>query len=421
VSEAPSGGEQLAALVIFLATFALISGGRFHLLPLSRPSAALIGAVAMVGAGVLSMREAFEAVDWDTVALLLGMLTLSGFLAIGGFFEWAAAWIARTAGTATRLLFAIVLAAGLLSALLVNDTVCLMLTPVVVAAIAHAELPLLPFLLALATGANIGSVMTEVGNPQNMLVGTFSGLSYAAFAASLAPVGAVCLLLDFALLRFLFRKQLAGRTIRPRDVVAPVRLDRPLVTKALLAHLLVLAGFLAGLLVSWTALAGASLLLAFASRHEREALARVDWPLLLFFATLFIVIAGFERTALPDRAFAALRPLFGLERAQQAFHLTWFSALGSNVVSNVPFVLVARSWVPQLADPALMWKILAMATTFAGNLTILGSVANIIVVEMARPYLEVSFWDYARYGIPITLLTLAVGLGMLLAWTGGLP
>jgi Na+/H+ antiporter NhaD/arsenite permease-like protein len=365
------------------------------------------------------MPEAFRAVDWDTVALLLGMLTLSGFLAIAGFFDWAAVWIARTAGTASRLLLAIVLSAGMLSALLVNDTVCLMLTPVVVVTIARTDLPLLPFLLALATGANIGSVMTVVGNPQNMLVGNFSGLSYASFAASLAPVGAVCLLLDYFLLRALFRRELAGRPILPAAAPAqPVRVDRPLLAKALLAHVLVLAGFLAGLPVSWTALAGASLLIALASRHERQALAHVDWPLLLFFAALFIVIAGFERTALPDRAFAALGPLFSGGRARQAFHLTWFSALGSNVVSNVPFVLVAKSCIPQLADPRLMWKVLAMAMTFAGNLTILGSAANIIVVEMARPYVEVGFWDYARYGIPITLLTLAVGLAMLLAWTG---
>jgi Na+/H+ antiporter NhaD/arsenite permease-like protein len=141
----------------------------------------------------------------------------------------------------------------------------------------------------------------------------------------------------------------------------------------------------------------------------------VDWHLLLFFAGLFVVVEGLNSTGLPDQIYGRLRGMFGTASATQAWNLAWFSALGSNVFSNVPFVLVAGKWIPGFANPELMWKVMALATTFAGNLTILGSVANIIVVESARGHIEVGFWDYARYGIPVTILTTIAGMLILLA------
>jgi len=138
--------------------------------------------------------------------------------------------------------------------------------------------------------------------------------------------------------------------------------------------------------------------------------------LLVFFAALFIVVEGLNGTGLPDQIYGTVRGVFGSTPAAQAWNLTWFSALGSNVFSNVPFVLVAGKWISNFAAPELMWKVMALATTFAGNLTILGSVANIIVVESARGHCELGFWDYAKFGIPVTLLSLAAGLALLLAF-----
>jgi Na+/H+ antiporter NhaD/arsenite permease-like protein len=135
---------------------------------------------------------------------------------------------------------------------------------------------------------------------------------------------------------------------------------------------------------------------------------------LLFFAGLFVVVEGLNSTGLPDQIYSRVRPLFGTTASAQAWNFAWFSALGSNVFSNVPFVLVAGKWISNFANPELMWKVMALATTFAGNLTILGSVANIIVVESARRHLEVSFWDYARFGIPVTILTTTLGMVILL-------
>ena len=140
----------------------------------------------------------------------------------------------------------------------------------------------------------------------------------------------------------------------------------------------------------------------------------IDWHLLVFFAALFVVVDGLSDTGLPDAIYGHLQPLFGSSVTAQTWNLAWFSAAGSNIFSNVPFVLVAGKWIARFAEPELMWKVLALATTLAGNLTIVGSVANMIVIESAREHIEVSFWDYARFGIPITILTTAAGVAVLL-------
>jgi Na+/H+ antiporter NhaD/arsenite permease-like protein len=178
---------------------------------------------------------------------------------------------------------------------------------------------------------------------------------------------------------------------------------------------LVFVGFVAGLNLSWTALAGGALVMVLAKRDTHQVLKLVDWNLLLFFSALFIVVEGLSKTGLPDQAFRHVQPLFGSTTASQAWNFAWFAEAGSNVFSNVPFVLVAGKWINNFAQPELMWKVMALTTTFAGNLTIVGSVANIIVVESARGHVELGFWDYARYGIPVTILTSVIGM-LILLW-----
>jgi len=162
-------------------------------------------------------------------------------------------------------------------------------------------------------------------------------------------------------------------------------------------------------------MAGAVLVMVLARRDTHDVLKLVDWHLLVFFAALFLVVDGLSDTGLPDSIYRHLQPVFGSTAPAQAWNLTWFSAAGSNVFSNVPFVLVAGKWIARFTEPELMWKVLALATTFAGNLTIIGLVANMIVVESAREHIEVGFWDYTRFGIPITILTTAAGVAVLLA------
>jgi Na+/H+ antiporter NhaD/arsenite permease-like protein len=405
------------AIAIFALTYLLISGRRLKLLPLNRPAAALLGTVLMVVTGVLTPEQAYRAVDYDTLVLLLGMMLIAAYLHLGGFFDWAAHWTLRAAGTPQRLLLFLMLTSGVLSALLVNDTVCLMLSPLVVRVIARSGLPLLPYLLALAMSANLGSVCTLVGNPQNMIIGQLSGLSFGRFTLELLPAAAAGLALEFVILRLGFRRVLAAARIQADPGAAPP-LDRRLVRLALLTLAGVFAGFLAGWNLAWTALAGGAVVMVLARRDTHEVLKQVDWHLLLLFAALFVVVEGLNLTGLPGQLYEQLRGLFGATATAQAWNLTWFAAAGSNIFSNVPFVLVAGQWLPHFADPPLMWKVMALATTFAGNLTLLGSVANLIVVESARGHLEVGFWDYARFGIPVTLLTLVVGTALLLAVAG---
>jgi Na+/H+ antiporter NhaD/arsenite permease-like protein len=406
--------REIVAIAIFAFTYALISGRRLKILPLNRPAAALLGAVLMVVCGVLTPEQAYRAVDYNTLVLLLGMMLISVYMSLAGFFEWAADWILHVAHSPQRLLLYLVFVSGTLSALLVNDTVCLMLTPLVVAVIVRGRLPLPPYLLALAMSANVGSVATLVGNPQNMIIGHLSHLPFAGFSASLLPVALAGLAIEYAVLSFGFRRVLREARIAT-DRAAPVRsLHRPLMAITLGVLALVFAGFVAGCNLAWTALAGGVLVMVLARRDTHEVLKLVDWHLLVFFAALFVVVEALDGTGLPAQIYDHLRGTFGGTRAAQAWNLAWFSAAGSNVFSNVPFVLVAGKWIPHFIDAALMWKVLALATTFAGNLTILGSVANIIVVESARGHCEVGFWDYARYGIPVTLLTTVAGMGVLL-------
>ena len=413
IQPAVNGWHELTAVLIFALTYALISGRRLKILPLNRPAAALLGAVLMVALGVMTPEQAYRAVDYDTLVLLLGMMLISAYLFLAGFFEWAADEVLKLAKTPQRLLLYLILTSGALSALLVNDTVCLMLTPLVVAVIVRGRLPLFPYLMALATSANIGSVATLVGNPQNMIIGHMSHLGFLRFSAALLPVAAIGLTINYAILSVGFRKVLRAAAICPEDV--PKRpLDRKLLVITFTVLALVFCGFMAGCDLAWTALAGAALVMVLARRDTHETLKLVDWHLLVFFAALFIVVEGLSQTGLPDQIYERLRGAFGHSAAAQAWNLSWFSVAGSNIFSNVPFVLVAGKWIGNFARPELMWKMLALATTFAGNLTILGSVANIIVVESARRHIEVGFWDYAKYGIPITILTTAAGTVLLL-------
>jgi Na+/H+ antiporter NhaD/arsenite permease-like protein len=405
--------KEIVAIVIFAFTYALISGRRLKVLPLNRPAAALLGAVLMVVCGVVTPQQAYRVVDYDTLVLLLGMMIVSAYFYLAGFFDWAADWILRRAKTAESLLGYLILASGLLSALLVNDTVCLMLTPLVVAVIARGKLPLTPYLLALAMSANLGSVSTLVGNPQNMIIGHLSGIPFLKFSRVMLLPAIAGLAIEYVVLRVGFRKILATAVIHRPGNQRP-NLDIKLLVLTIVALVLVFAGFVTGLDLAWTALAGGALLMVLARRDTHQVLKLVDWHLLVFFAALFVVVEGLGGTGLPDQIYQSIQRVFGESPHSQAWNFAWFSAAGSNIFSNVPFVLVAGKWLNNFAQPELMWKVMALATTFAGNLTILGSVANIIVVESARAHVEVGFWDYARYGIPVTILTTVAGMIILL-------
>jgi len=414
----------IAATAIFAVTYLLVSLPRVPWVRLDRPGVALLGAVAMVAAGVLTLDEAYAAINLDTLALLLGTMIVIAYLRLARFFEAVAAWIVRVARTPRQLLVGLVLASGLLSALFVNDTNCLLFTPIVLAATRAAGLPAIPYLLALCTSANVGSAATLTGNPQNMLVGISSGIGWGRFLAVQLPVALVALAATAALLLLLFRKTLPAAWPRPH--AARRRVHRALVIRLLAVAGLVLAGFLlpverlvpglsAGQKLPLVALAGALLAMVVGRHEPKRALEQVDFGLLVFFSGLFVVVAGLARTGLLDALHAALSPHFGDTVPQQVAVFSGLTVVGSNLVSNVPFVLVARGWIGAFARPELMWMVLATGSTFAGNLTVVGSVANLIVLEQSRDEAPIGFLAYLRVGLPVTLATTTIAVVMLLA------
>lgn len=404
-----------AALLVFGSTYLALAAGRVPYLSLGRPSAALLGAALMVAVGVLTPAQAGAAVHGATLALLLGTMILAAYLTEAGFFRWAAWRVATAVRTPRALLWGLVLAAGGLSAFLVNDTVCLMLTPLVVRLVDDAELPPIPFLLAIAFGANAGSAATLTGNPQNMIVGTLSGISYGRFALALALPAAASLALVGLLLERMFRRELPDRELAAAGRLARPEVDRGLLARALGAAALVLLGLHLRLPLAWLAALGAALTAAVGGRAARRALAHVDWPLLAFFAGLFVVVAGAGRSGAADRMHAAIAPYLGAGATRQTLVFSAFTVAGSQVVSNVPFVLLAGHWIPRLADPTLLWLATALASTLAGNLTVIGSVANVIVLQAAGERGRIGFWRFLRYGAAVTGATLATSLAILLA------
>jgi Na+/H+ antiporter NhaD/arsenite permease-like protein len=401
-------------LVILVVTYLLIAAPTLPFVRLTRPAAALVGAAAMVTLGGLPLRDAYAAIDLDVLVFLLGVLLISACLELGGFFEWAAWHVVERARSPRTLLVAVVVTSGVLSALFVNDTICLVLTPLIIAVTRSLRLRALPFLLAVALGANVGSALTPIGNPQNMLIAVSSGLPFSRFVGamllpSLGGLAVVCVVIAFV-----HRRDLAA-PLATRDGVAEPPLDRGLVARALIVFAGALVGWLAGFSLPLVAIAAAALLLAIARRDAAPVFARVEWPLLVFFGALFVVMRGARDLPIVVSLTAtAAASLHGAPLHDAVVTTAAMTAL-SNVVSNVPAVILWLRVVPAVAAPAFIWLVMAMSSTFAGNLTLLGSMANLIVAERAEGRGErVGFGDYLRVGLPVTFVTLAWGVATLI-------
>ena len=396
----------MIAGLIFLATYAVVATGGAPVVRLDRTGAAIVGAALMVITGVLTLEEAWRAIDYRTLLLLFGMMVLIASLRLARFFATVARAVVTRVNGPAALLVAVVFTSGILSALFVNDTICLVFTPVLIEMARLRGHRPLPYLLALATSSNIGSVATITGNPQNMLIGSVSGLSYAHFSRALAPVALAGLVLDAAILYWLFR-----RDLRPGSLPPPSRplhaMHKAMMAKSLVVAVAVLAGVLAGFEPALVAIAAAAALLVTRRVHPEKLYGRVDWDLLMLFTGLFIVVAGVEQAGLVDRLFALLRPL-GLGSLTG---LAGTATLLSNLISNVPAVMLFKSVVPQLPNAATAWLTLAMSSTLAGNLTLVGSIANLIVIQGAKRHgVTITFSDYVRVGVPVTVATMAFGL-----------
>ncbi len=396
----------MAAILIFLAVYLVLAIGRLPGFRVDRTGACIIGASLMIAFGVLDLGEAYAAVNFDTIILLFGVMIVVANLRLSGFFSAVAEWVVEHAHRPIVLLAAIVFVAGFFSAFFVNDTMCLVLTPLVLEIALQLRRNAVPYLLAVAMAANIGSVATITGNPQNMMIGSFSGIPYRTFAAALSPVAAVGLVLTVLVIAAIYHRE-----FRFQEVVAlerrRVRVNRVLMWKSLAVSAGMIVFFFAGWPVPKVALVAGALLLVTRRVKPERVYREIDWSLLVLFIGLFIVVAGVEKnSSLPGDLFRAVQR-FHLERVAV---LSAFAALLSNIVSNVPAVLVFKPFIAHMSDPARAWLTLAMSTTLAGNLTILGSVANLIVVQRARHEVRIGFWEYFKVGAPLTALTIAAGV-----------
>jgi Na+/H+ antiporter NhaD/arsenite permease-like protein len=330
-------------------------------------------------------------------------MLIVGNLHLVGFFEWNAEAVLRRLKP-RQLLPAVIFTCGFLSAFFVNDIVCLVMVPFVLSITRKMSLQPLPYLLAVATASNIGSVATITGNPQNMLIGSFSGIHYRVFLVHLAPVAIAGLFIDWAVLHWIHMRNVPVKAADRSEIPLPA-LDLSKLTKPVIVATAVVIGFFLGVDPAQMAALGAALLLITRTLEPQKLYKEVDWGLLVFFVGLFLIVGGAENAGLTAK-------LLGFAQhwnLQRTWVFTLSVAALCNIVNNVPAVMLLKTMVPGFADPHKAWMLLAMASTLAGNLTITGSVANIIVVETAKPEVEIEYRDYLRAGVPITLLTLTVG------------
>jgi Na+/H+ antiporter NhaD/arsenite permease-like protein len=387
-----------------------------------RPSAAFTGAVLMILFGVLSFDAAVRAINFPTIALLLGMMMLIAALDRTGFFIYVASRLLAIGTTPARLLVMVVVITAVLSALLVNDTAVLLLTPVFIRACGLLRTNPVPYLIAEAMASNIGSTATMVGNPQNMIIGVSSGISFLSFFLYLAPVAvAGCLalvLLMYLVYRRDFRQAFTPDLARLQEL-GP---DQPRAARraALLLVPTVLAFFLSsfiGVDISLVALTAGGVVLLTSGVRPAEIIRGVDWVLLLFFAGLFVVIGGAREAGVLDLILAHINVAPDL-RGIVSMHLA--SAAVSQLVSNVPLTVLVIPLIEETPGQVL-WISLAAGATLGGNATLIGAVANLIVAEVAlKDGVTVSFGEFIRVGLLVTVVTLGLSIGILaLEWRLG--
>lgn len=407
--------------LVFLLTYAGIALGGVPGLALDRTGIALLGAIAMLAIGAVTLAEAVAAVDVPTLLLLYGLMVVSAQLQLNGFYVRAADLLARAAATPRRFLLGVMAVSAGLSALLVNDVVCLVFTPVVIAVARQTRRSPVPFLLGLACASNIGSAATLIGNPQNMLIGQVGRLAFDRFLYWCAPPAVAALAAAYGVLTWVYRREFRCASAASPAAVAASGSVTPGAAawaadghynaigaaKGALAALLLVVLFFTPIPREIAAMTVAGGILVSRSLDTRRILARVDWHLMTLFIGLFVVVHALEQTGLPARWVGGM--------AAAGWHLeapvplTLITATLSNLVSNVPAALLLVRFLP--ADQPATWYLLALTSTLAGNLITLGSIANLIVLEQARLHgVPIRFGEHARVGVPVTLISLTIAV-----------
>lgn len=397
-----------ATLLVFIAGYAALAVGHLFSFKINRTGIALLGAILMVTVGGFPPHHALLSVNFPTLITLYALMILSGQLWLAGFFTWVAQKIAAALDRPKVFLFQLMAASALLSAFLINDVVCLAFTPVVTLAVLRKGLNPLPFLMGLALSANIGAAATPIGNPQNIMVSSMAGLHFSRYLLWSLPPTLLALAAAYGLTWALGRKDLqATGAPQALDEAFP-GLDRRETTKGLLLFGIVVVLFFTPLPRDLVMLSAAGILLLSRRISSTDLLGRVDYSILTLFTGLFIIVGGLRDTRFPAMALQALQS-WGID-LHNPYLLSLVTAAFSNLMSNAATVMLLAKTL-SLQDTATA-MVLALSNSFAGNLLIIGSIANLIVAEQAARYgVEIRFRAFARYGLPVTAVSLAILMG----------
>jgi Na+/H+ antiporter NhaD/arsenite permease-like protein len=387
--------RQFAIYGVLGLTYLGLALGYLPGLRMNRATIALVGSAFLIALGAIGLQEAWEAIDATTIVFLLSMMVVNANLSFAGFFPRALSVLLSFTRSPLGLLIALTFASGFLSAFFLNDTLALVFTPLTLSLCQALSLNPIPYLLTVAGATNLGSVASLSGNPQNILIGSFSGIGYIDFLRALAPVAVIGLIIQVGLLWLLYPEV---RSTQPNKqlLLGKVRIYKPLYQKTLVITTGVLIAFAVGLPLAESALVAASLLLITRRIKPQRILKQVDWNLLVMFSGLFILTKVTQKLNLLQPFTYAVNSSAGLVS---------ITAVLSNLISNVPAVLLLQPLIPQ--DNTQSWLLLAASSTLAGNLTLFGAVANLIVVEAAAELgYKLGFWQHLRFGVPLTVLTL---------------
>ncbi len=401
---------ETLGLIIFIITYIGIIFTRLPKVNIDRPSAAFTGVVAMIVFGVISFEDAIKSIDFNTITLLLGMMIIVSTLKIEGFFSLIASKTISYSHSRNKLLIIIVFITGIASAFLVNDAVVLLFTPIIISICRKTNLNPIPYLIAEILSSNIGSTMTITGNPQNMLIGISSNITYLDFLIKLLPISIIGMIIIVFVVKLFYRKHFQDKSTL--EFITDYQYDFNKMRISVLIFLLVILGFFFGKILSLSipiiALIGASLILLFGKAKPSSVIKDVDWVLLLFFACLFILVSSIQSLGLLDR-------FINIELNENLSGIVGLHSLSlvmSQILSNVPYTVLMTPLM-EVVNNENLWLALASSATLAGNATIIGAMANLIVIESSeKENVKISFWEFFKIGIITTIITLLLSIAL---------
>jgi len=405
--------------IIFVITYVLIVSEKMH-----RTVVALAGACLIIMLGIIPQAEAFHAIDFNVIFLLVGMMVIANIMSETGIFQWIAVQSVRAGrGNPFAILIILTVVTAITSALLDNVTIVVLVAPVTLFVASNLRVSPIPFLVAEILASNIGGAATLIGDPPNILIGSAAGLDFVRFAGNMAPIAIVGLLALIGILALQMRKELPGKSDSAMALPDPSELitDRPLLIKSLAVMSLVLIGFvLHGALhlePATIALAGATLLLLLTRKDPHPSFAHVEWTTLFFFIGLFILVESLVKVGAIEAVANQVLKLTAGDINLTATIILWFSAVASGIVDNIPYTATMIPVVKSLGNSMPvepLWWALAMGADFGGNLTLVGASANLVVATVAeRAGHPISFRRFMAYSIIPTVAVLVLSTGYL--------